>query len=138
METLKRRWFQKKNNQKKFKKIYRQNQGSCGSNSFLVSSIFCSPPYINKLDNSDFSSYIEYLYFIYIFIFSFGNTYEGTRGPGCLLTGLEKNVFYISYNSNFDIYFYKCFFLFNFEIFRPGHILGNGGCGCLLPEAVKA
>ena len=74
----------------------------------------------------------------YISFFSFGNTYEGTRGPGCLLTGLEKNVFYISYNSNFDIYFYKCFFLFNFEIFRPGHILGNGGCGCLLPEAVKA
>ena len=29
----------------------------------------------------------------YISFFSFGNTYEGTRGYGCLLTGLENNVF---------------------------------------------
>ena len=134
METLTRRWFQKKNNQKilssKLGFVWQQ-LFSCLFN-FLFSSLHQQTGKFRFFILHRISVLHIYLYF-FIWKYIWGN-----KRLWMPAYWARKECFYISYVSNFDIYFYKCFFISNFEIFRPGHILGNGGCGCLLPEAVKA
>ena len=134
METLTRRWFQKKNNQKilssKLGFVWQQ-LFSCLFN-FLFSSLHQQTGKFRFFILHRISVLHIYLYF-FIWKYIWGN--ERLWLPAYWA---GKECFYIPYLSIFYIYFYKCFFILNFETFRPGHILGNGGCGCLLPEAVKA